>query len=232
MENLLSIKNLKVQYPFFCLDEISFDINCGEIVGLIGENGAGKSTTIKAIMGMVNRQGGTIQYCGKQIKEKDLPEFRQHTGYVGDAELYYAKIKVKQLLQFLSELYAHWNHEKMNRYLELFHLDKEKKMIELSIGMRVKLEILMALCHDAQIYLLDEPTSGIDPVARNEILQILKEIKQEGKGILFSTHITTDLEKIADRLIYLVDGRIVVDETMEKIKEKYGSAEEVLYRWY
>lgn len=227
MTPILSVQNLQVKYPSFFLKDVSFDLHKGEIVGLVGENGAGKSTTIKAVMGMINKAHGEIKYNGQTVREKDFPKLRQHIGYVGDAELYYAKIKVKRLLRFLADIYDDWDKEKMEHYLNAFGLDKEKKIIELSMGMRVKLELVMALSHHAEIYILDEPTSGLDPVARKEVLEILDKLRSEGRAILFSTHITSDLDKIADRVIYIAGGQIQLNEEMAVIRENYDSVEDI-----
>ncbi|SCJ90861.1 Uncharacterized ABC transporter ATP-binding protein YbhF [uncultured Eubacterium sp.] len=222
MDTVLSVENLKVEYPSFVLGELNFDLQKGEIIGLIGENGAGKTTTIKAIMGIVMPSAGAVFYNGMQVKERDIPDFRQAIGYVGDAELYYARIKVKQILQFLSELYADWDGALMERYIKIFKLDVEKKMIELSAGMRIKLELVMALSHHAEVYLLDEPTSGLDPIARSEILKILRKLKhEEQKTILFSSHITSDIDKIGDRVMYMVDGKLVLDKRIEEIRADF-----------
>ena len=222
MDMVLSVKKLKVEYPSFVLGELDFDLHRGEIVGLIGENGAGKTTTIKAIMGMIVPSAGAVFYNGKQVGEKEIPAFRQAVGYVGDAELYYARIKVKQILQFLSELYVDWDLELMERYIKTFKLDVEKKIIELSAGMRVKLELVVALSHHAEIYLLDEPTSGLDPIARSEILKVLRKLKnEEQKTILFSSHITSDIDKIGDRVMYMVGGKLVLDKRIEEIREDF-----------
>lgn len=229
MNEVLMIKKLTVKYPGFVLNDISFNLCEGEIIGLVGENGAGKSTTIKAIMGMIDYKCGEIYYKGRLILKKDIPNFRQKIGYVGDVELYYPKIKVKHLLKFLSEIYNNWDLQRMNYYLDILKIDVEKTIIQLSMGMRVKLEIVVALSHNAELYILDEPTSGLDPVIRREILKILLELKKEGKAILLSSHITSDLEKIADRIIYIAEGRLILDEKKEKISEEYSSVEEILF---
>lgn len=222
METVLSVENLKVEYPSFVLGELNFDLHRGEIIGLIGENGAGKTTTIKAIMGILMPSAGAVYYNGKKVEEKDIPDFRQIIGYVGDAELYYARIKVRQILKFLSELYVDWDHQLMERYIKEFKLDVEKKIIELSAGMRIKLELVMALSHHAEVYLLDEPTSGLDPIVRSEILKILRKLKkEEQKTILFSSHITSDIDKIGDRVLYMVEGKLVLDKGIEEIREDF-----------
>ena len=229
MKEILKVEELRVTYTSFELDKIDLKLNEGEIVGLVGENGAGKSTTIKAIMGMIKRNSGEIYYLGRVVEPKMHHKFRQKIGYVGDSELYYAKIKIKHILKFLSQIYDDWNKEKEKFYLNKFELDIEKKIIELSMGMRVKFEILIALSHDAQIYLLDEPTSGLDPVIRNEVLNILKALKNDGKAILFSSHITTDLEKIADRIIFMDKGKILVNKNIDSIKNIEGTLEDILF---
>lgn len=229
MEEILSVKDITVEYPKFTLNDISFNLHGGEIVGLVGENGAGKSTTIKAIMGMVDYKKGEIRFKGNLIRKADMPAFKQKIGYVGDAELYYPKVKVKHLLKFLSELYDDWDLQYMYRYLDILKIDTEKTIIQLSMGMRVKLEIVIALSHHAQIYILDEPTSGLDPVIRREVLNILLQLKREGKAVLLSSHITGDLEKIADRIIYIVEGRILLNEKKEILQKKYSSLEDVLF---
>jgi len=229
MREVLTVKNMTVEYPRFVLKDISFKLCEGEIVGLIGENGAGKSTTMKAIMGMTDCKCGEIYYKGELISKKDMAEFWQKIGYVGDAELYYPKVKVKHILKFLSEIYNDWDLQRMNYYLDILKIDVEKTILQLSMGMRVKLEIAAALSHNAELYILDEPMSGLDPVVRRDILKILLELKKEGKAILLSSHITSDLEKIADRIIYIADGRLILDEKKEALNEEYSSVEEVLF---
>lgn len=222
MDTILSVEKLKVEYPSFVLGELDFDLHRGEITGLVGQNGAGKTTTIKAIMGIVAPSAGGVFYDGKKVTEKDIPDFRQMIGYVGDAELYYAKIKVKQVLKFLSELYDDWDQQLMERYIKDFKLDVEKKIIELSAGTRIKLELVMALSHHAEVYLLDEPTSGLDPIVRSEILKILRKLKkEENKAIFFSSHITSDIDKIADRVMYMVDGKLVLDKQINELREDF-----------
>lgn len=222
MEPRLRVENLRVEYPSFCLKDVSFALQPGEIVGMAGENGAGKSTVIKAILGIAACSGGRIFFDGSQIFERDFAKLRQQTGYVGDAELYYAKLKADRLLSFLGDIYEDWDRALMEKYLKEFRIDTEKKMLELSMGMRVKLEIAVALSHHASLYLLDEPTSGLDPMVRSQILKILKKLgKEEGKTILFSSHITSDLDKIADRVLYMSEGRLLMDKRLSDIRREY-----------
>lgn len=222
MNDLLRIRSLSKHYDGFDLRNVDLTVPAGSVVGFIGSNGAGKTTTIKAIMGIVAPSAGGVFYNGKKVTEKDIPDFRQIIGYVGDAELYYAKIKVKQVLKFLSELYDDWDQQLMERYIKDFKLDVEKKIIELSAGTRIKLELVIALSHHAEVYLLDEPTSGLDPIVRSEILKILRKLKkEENKTIFFSSHITSDIDKIADRVMYMVNGKLVLDKQINELREDF-----------
>lgn len=222
MNELLQVKELTVTYPRFTLDKVSFDCAKGEVLGVIGVNGAGKSTTIKGIMHMIEKQGGEIYWKGNPVTAKRVPAFREEVGYVGDNDCYYPNVKVKKILKIVSGLYKNWDMEAMENYLSKFCLDTDKKMKELSTGMRVKLDLLMAMSHHADVYILDEPTAGLDPVVRAELLHILSHLaKDENKGVIISSHITSDLEKIADRIVYLVDGKVELDEKVNRIREKY-----------
>ncbi len=222
MDSLLKIKNLSVYYPGFSLENISLQCNSGEIIGLIGVNGAGKSTTIKSIMGIIHRNSGEIYWHGKKVLNKNLPAFREHIGYVGDNDCYYPNIKLKKILSFVSELYSNWDESIMEEYIEKFALDTNKRMKEFSTGMRVKINLLIAISHNADLYLLDEPTSGLDPVIRKELLEILYNFaNKENKGVIISSHITSDLEKIANRVIYLVDGKIMLDKDIEILRKDF-----------
>lgn len=223
MEKLLSVENLRVSYPGFELNDISFTCHKGEFIGVIGVNGAGKSTTIKAIMQMIARDGGDICWKSEKVTEKKIVTFRECIGYVGDNDCYYPNIKVGKILRFVSALYSNWDYETMEKYLRIFKLDTNKKMKELSTGMRVKLDLLMAMSHNAELYILDEPTSGLDPLVRKEVIDILHDsVKCEGKTVILSSHITSDLEKTADRILYLVDGTVVVDNGVEQIRSDFA----------
>ena len=222
MERILEVKDLKVKYPGFCLDNISFSCQKGKIIGIIGTNGAGKSTTIKAIMHIIEREQGDIFWKGKTLTPKIISNFRENVGYVGENDCYYPNIKIRKILKLMSELYSNWDNETMEKYINIFQLDIGKKVKELSTGMRVKLDLLMAMSHNAEIYILDEPTSGLDPVIRKELLEILEHLaKDEEKTVIISSHITSDLEKIADRIIYIVNGKIELDDDIASIRSKY-----------
>lgn len=223
MEELLRVEDLRVSYPGFELNNISFTCHKGEFIGVIGVNGAGKSTTIKAIMQMIARDNGDVYWKNEKVTEKKIAVFREYIGYVGDNDCYYPNIKVSKILRFVSELYDNWDYETMEEYLRIFKLNTNKKMKELSTGMRVKLDLLMAMSHNAELYILDEPTSGLDPFVRKEVIDILYDlVKREGKAVILSSHITSDLEKTADRILYLVDGAVVVDNGVNRIRSDFA----------
>lgn len=190
-------------------------------MGLVGPNGAGKSTTIKAIMNLINYDSGEIKIFGLDYKNSE-EEIKNRIGYVGEEQYFYEDMSVKWMEQFISQHYRQWDRDKFYSLLERFNVSPTKKVKELSKGMRVKLSLALALAHNPELIILDEPTSGLDPVIRNEILQILLEIIQdENKSVLFSTHITEDIEKIADYVTYLIDGRIVLSAPKDELLEQW-----------
>lgn len=206
--SILSIKNLTKEYPGFTLDNVSFDVAKGTIMGLIGRNGAGKSTTLKAILNMVNADSGSVFCFDMDMKENER-EIKQRIGFTGGEVDYYKKKKIKDILTITKRFYMNWDDEICHRYMKMFSLDENKTPSELSSGMKVKLNLVMALSHGAELLILDEPTSGLDPVSRDELLEILKLLKKQGVTILFSTHITSDLEKCADDITYIRNGKII-----------------------
>lgn len=221
MSNILEISNLRKEYKEFTLKDISLTLPRGYIMGLIGPNGAGKSTTIKAIMNLINYDGGKIKLFGLDYGN-DEEEIKNKIGYVGEEQFFYEDMTVNWMEKFISQHYKQWNREKFNSLIERFNVSSTKKVRELSKGMRVKLALALALAHNPALLILDEPTSGLDPVVRNEILKILLEVIQdENKSVLFSTHITEDVEKIADYVTYLIDGRIVLSASKDELLEKW-----------
>jgi len=206
--SILSIKNLTKEYPGFILDNVSFDVAKGTIMGIIGRNGAGKSTTLKAILNMVNADSGSVSCFDMDMKENER-EIKQRIGFTGGEVDYYKKKKIKDILTITKRFYMNWDDEICHRYMKMFSLDENKTPSELSSGMKVKLNLVMALSHGAELLILDEPTSGLDPVSRDELLEIFKYLKKQGTTILFSTHITSDLEKCADDITYIRGGKII-----------------------
>jgi ABC-2 type transport system ATP-binding protein len=222
MSNILEIKNLTKEYKDFKLDNISFNLPKGFIMGFIGPNGAGKSTTIKLIMNLVKKNSGEIKVLGlDNIKyEKDI---KQKIGFVYDENYFYEELNLMEMKKIISPFYKNWDNKTFNQYMIDFNLPVKKKIKELSKGMKMKYSLAIALSHSAELIIMDEPTSGLDPVFRSEMLDILCSIIQdENKGILFSTHITTDLEKVADYITFLNKGKIIFSDTKDDILENYS----------
>lgn len=206
METILSVKNLCKEYPGFELDNISFEIQEGQIMGLIGRNGAGKSTTIKSILNLIHSTG-QIRYFGMNLLENEA-YIKQRIGYACGEVNYYNKKKISSIVNVTRKFYNSWDESAYERYLKLFDLNESKTPGELSSGMKVKLNLALALSHGARLLILDEPTSGLDPVSRDELLEIFKYLAGEGTAILFSTHITSDLDKCADTITYIRNGHL------------------------
>ena len=211
MENLLEIRNVSKKYPKFTLNDISFSIPKGSIVGFIGRNGAGKSTTLKGIMNLVHFDSGEVIAFDKSMKENELYA-KQEIGFSLSEVNYYPNKTIKQIVDVIKKFYVNFKQEKFDKLCNLFNLDVNKKLEQLSSGMKVKYNLALALSHDAKLLILDEPTSGLDPISRDEICELFLEIvKNKERSILFSTHITSDLEKCATDIVYIRDGNIVFD---------------------
>lgn len=206
--SVAEIKELKKSYKNFTLDNVSFELEDGKITGFIGRNGAGKTTTIKSMLGLVHKDGGEINYFGLSLCEHEN-EIKQRIGYSSGAVSFYQKKKIRDIVAVTKRFYDNWDDGKYHEYCKLFDIDENKCPDELSDGMKVKFNLLLALSHRSEILILDEPTSCLDPFSRDEILDIFTELKKSGTAILFSTHITSDIEKCADNIIYISGGRIV-----------------------
>lgn len=218
--NSLEIKNLSKQYDSFLLDNISFSIPKGYIMGFIGENGAGKTTTIKAMLNLVKRDHGDIMILGKNIDEDELA-IKENIGFVS-GEMYYPKKTIKEITNVYRRFFKKWDEPLYQSLLEKFHLDEKKQLSHLSKGMHLKYLIALALSHHAELLILDEPTSGLDPVARDELLQLFQSVvEKEEVSILFSTHITTDLDKCADYVTYIKKGKIIESCSKDDLIDKY-----------
>ena len=213
--NILEVKNVSKTYPSFKLDNVSFNIEEGSICGFIGRNGAGKTTTLKGIMGLIHIESGEIKTFGKDLYDNE-EQNRQEIAFSLAEISYFPDAKLSTLTKVTSKFYPNWNQETYERLCKRFELDQNKKIKQLSSGMKVKYSLAVALSHNAKLLILDEPTSGIDPVSRDEILDIFKLIVKDGKrSILFSTHITSDLDKCADHIVYIKGGKIIASKTKE-----------------
>ena len=205
---VLNVENISKSYPGFQLQSASFHVKQGTIMGFIGRNGAGKTTTLKAIMNMVPVEEGRVCFFGMDMQENESA-IKQRIGYAGGAVDYYKRRPIRKLLNTTKRFYSSWDDTLCEKYLKLFSLDPSKTPGTLSEGMKVKLNLTIALSHGAELLILDEPTSGLDPVSREELLEIFRYLKTQGISILFSTHITSDLDKCADEITYIRDGRIL-----------------------
>ena len=211
---LLKVDNICKEYPGFRLQNVSFDIESGTIMGFIGRNGAGKTTVLKSIMNMVHTTAGKVEFFGLDLVEHENA-IKQRIGYAGGAVDYYKKKKISELIRITKRFYENWDDTVCRKYMDLFSLDENKTPSELSEGMKVKLNLVIALSHGAELLILDEPTSGLDPISRDELLDVFQYLKRQGVSILFSTHITSDLDKCADEITYIRNGCIVYTGDIE-----------------
>ena len=224
MENILEIKNLSKKYKGFELKNVNIKLPKGMIMGFIGENGAGKTTTIKSILNIINRDSGEIKIFGLDNKENER-KIKEDIGVVLDDSFLSEYLNPSDINKIMKNIYKDWDEKLYFKYIEDFKLPKEKISKEYSSGMKMKLKIAVALAHHPRLLILDEPTSGLDPVARNEILDIFQEfIQDENKGIFVSSHITSDLEHIADYITFINDGEIIFTKTRDDLLENYGIA--------
>ena len=225
--SIAEIKNLTKEYPGFRLDDVSFPIEQGKITGFIGRNGAGKTTTIKSILNLVHPDGGEISYFGLPLAGNES-EIKKRIGYSTGTVSWYPRKKIRDIVAVVKKFYETWDEAAYRRYLALFELDENKTPKELSEGMKVKFNLLIALSHGAEILILDEPTSGLDPFSRDELLGIFTQLKEQGVAVFFSTHITSDLEKCADNIIYISHGRIVSSMPKDEFVRAYSQEGETL----
>ena len=217
---VLEVKGLEKIYPAFHLENVGFTLEAGRIMGFIGRNGAGKTTTLKALLSLIHPNGGTVRFFGMDYEGHER-EIRQRVGYASGGVNYYPRKKLKEITAVTKRFYDNWDEAAYRRYLAAFKLDEEKKPMELSEGMKVKYNLALALSHRAELLILDEPTSGLDPVSRDELLEVFLDLVREGTAILFSTHITSDLEKCADDITYIREGKIRASGSMSDFLEAY-----------
>lgn len=221
---ILETKNLEKNYSSFRLDNINLEIKGGEITALVGENGAGKSTTIGCISSITKKSGGTIKFLQKDISLL-TPKERERIAFAYDDTSFPLDFTLKEIEKYGRLLFSSWNSEKWNTLKERLSLPEGKRLREFSKGMKAKAEIAYCLSHDPDLVILDETTASLDPVVRDELLDLFQEyVMDENKAILFSSHITSDLEKIADRIIFIHKGRLVLSVDHNELEEKWGVA--------
>ena len=221
MSKAFELKNVNKGFKTFSLKNVSFGLEKGYIMGFVGKNGAGKTTTIKLMLNMLKVDSGYIKIFGR-AHDKDAAIIKEDLGIVMDKSYFVDEWTLKEVENAVAPFYKHWNKSKYKNLLESFGLDINKKVKELSKGMNMKLMIAVALSHDAKLLILDEPTSGLDPVARDELLELLREfVMDENKSVLFSTHITTDLEKISDYITVIQNGEIFYSGLKDELMENY-----------
>lgn len=222
MNDILKVSNLSKKISNkFKIQDLSFDIKKGYVTGLIGSNGAGKTSLIKLLMGLYKKDGGNISIFNMDF-DKNETKIKQDIGYVSDNPHYLEKHSLQKNAELVKPFFPNWSDEKFDEYMKFFELDKDKNFNELSKGMRIKFAIVMALSHNPKLLILDEPTAGIDPIFRREILDILYDfVSDNEKAVIFSTHITSDLDKIADYIIFIDDGKIVMNDVKDDILSQY-----------
>ena len=220
MKDALTISGLTKTYNDFALNDVSFSVPSGSIVGLIGENGAGKSTTISAALGLVQKEAGSVSVLGKEELDNEVKE---RIGVVFDGNNFSEILCPKKIGHVMKDIYQSWDDRTFMALLKKFSLPAGKPIKQFSKGMKMKLAIAVALSHNSKLLILDEATSGLDPVVRDDILDMLLDfVQDESHSILVSSHITSDLEKIADYIVFIHEGRVVFSKPKDELTEQYG----------
>ena len=221
-EYVLELFDVTKRYDDFTLDHVSFQVPRGCICGFIGQNGAGKTTTIQLILDIIKKDEGSIRVFGRDM-EKEGAILKEKIGVVFDEMGFHEFLTATEINRVMKNVYANWKEDLFFDYLKRFSLPRKKRGGSFSRGMRMKLQIAVALSHEAELLIMDEPTSGLDPIVRNEILQIFQEyVMEENHTILLSSHITGDLERIADMVTFINRGKIVLSGNKDKILESHG----------
>ena len=220
--NAMEIRGLCKRYPAFELKNVTFSVPQGAVMGFIGRNGAGKSTTIKSILGLVHLDAGHVEIMGKDFAGNER-FIKENIGVVLGGIDFYPKKKIGTLTDVTRRFYENWDEDKYRHYLRLFAIDEEKRVDQLSSGMQVKYMVALALSHNAKLLILDEPTSGLDPVSRDELTELLRKIAADGqRSVLFSTHIPSDLEKCASHVAFIKDGELQYTGTLDEFRQHYA----------
>ena len=221
--NLIEVNGLCKNFEAFKLKNVSFSLEQGFIMGFIGRNGAGKSTTLKCMLNLMRNDGGSIKLCGLEMP-KDEIEIKNQVGYVFGGVDFYPESKISKITDVTKSFYREWDDELYEKLCERFEIDQNKKFKQLSAGMKVKYSVAVAMSHNPKLLILDEPTSGLDPAARDDLVLLFQEFIEDGEhSILFSTHITSDLEKCADYITYIKQGQILASTERDAFRESYIS---------
>lgn len=220
MGYILEVDGITKEYSAFILKPIHFHIEAGEVMGFIGRNGAGKTTTLKSILNLIHPDAGHVRILGMDYLCNE-DKVKQQIGYAIGGIHYYKRKKIRDIVAITRTFYDNWDEDAYRHYLLAFKLDENKKIMELSEGMKVKFYLTLALSHHAKLLILDEPTSGLDPVSREEMNEIFRKLAQKGIAILFSTHITSDLEKCADSITYIKNGELLLSCKKEEFIRHY-----------
>ncbi|ERI06988.1 ABC transporter ATP-binding protein [Aneurinibacillus aneurinilyticus] len=222
MTPILEVKNLNKTYNNFSLKDVTFSLNKDCITGFIGTNGSGKTTTIKAILGLILKDSGKIKFSGMDMDDNERKS-KNKIGIVLDEGYFYEELTLKEMKNVIAPCYTEWDEAVFSAYIKQFDLKLDQKIATLSKGMRMKYAVALALSHHADLLIMDEPTSGLDPLVRSELMDILLNfMKEPGKSVFFSTHITSDLDKIADMIILIDDGRIIVNEEKDELLDTHA----------
>ncbi len=224
---IAEVRDLVKRYPSFELKEVSFGLESGRITGFIGRNGAGKTTTVKSMLNMVHPDGGTVSYFGMPFTENEA-EIKKRIGYSTGTVSWYPRKRIRDIVDIVKRFYDTWDEEAYRKYLETFAIDEMKTPLELSEGMKVKTNLMLALAHRAEVLILDEPTSGLDPFSRNELLGVFTALRDSGTTVFFSTHIISDIEKCADDIVYISKGSIVAATSKDDFIGRYSKPGENL----
>ena len=222
MQNILEVRDLGRSYVNFRLEHISFSIAGGTIMGLVGENGAGKSTTIRGILGLIRRECGEVLFCGEPL-DTDSVAMKEQIGVVFDSLCFSPELTVEKAGKICRSIYSNWDEAYFQELMQRFSLLPKQKIKELSRGMSMKLSLVLAFAHRPKLLILDEPTSGLDPVVRDDLLDLFLEfVQDEEHAILISTHITSDLEKVADYVTFLHAGKLLLSKPKDELLWQYG----------
>lgn len=221
MQKAFQYKNVIKTFPEFKLGPLNLDLEPGTVLGFVGPNGAGKTTTIQCLVGLLRPDAGEMEVFG-QSNDLNRPEWKRNIGYVGDIQVFYERWTGQQNLDFLAQFYPYWSDERVHELAKRFNLPLHKRAKDLSTGNRVKLSLVAALAHSPRLLLLDEPTSGIDPVVRTEVLDVLFEILESGeRAIFYATHILPEISRLADELAFIDNGKIWLRTPKEDLTEKW-----------